>query len=681
MKFLITLSFCLLSFITLFAQGENNVWLLGDRFGLDFNGGVDVPKHFLNAAEGREGLAAICDKEGKLLFYSNGQFVWDKNHNVMPNSIGLLGNCENSSSHGTTIFPFIDDSNKYYIFTTDALECVYNQMYLRYSVIDMSLNGGLGDIDNSRKNIILDSFISESILITKGDDCFFWLLAHKFDTTIIDAFKIDNFGINTIPVVSNSGIMSKDAVLRQYQYAGANMRCSPDGNYIATLSISRPLNNVEIHNFDKLTGIVSNAFILSDKLNRSFGFSPNGRFLYTSQNDGLYQYDLSNVSDTAAVKNSNYNLYKTNVRDYISFDDFRIGPDKKLYVLTRNYDGNYSITRLPFPNKLGSECIVEQNVILLPTFFYEFGTTVSVPNRIDTLEQFYDSTNCFSANMELSASRFGQDRLWSTGETTPNIIVSNTSTVWVTTTVDACRVNIDTFRVHLPKIFTNFKDTTICNQQTLTLDASTDGALYKWQDESSAATFTTHKSGKYWVNVITDECNVTDTLIVNDGDFSLDLGADKTLCVDEPLTLTSGIVAEAFLWQDASTAPTFDVKTSGTYWLRASRGHCFASDTIIVNKIVCQNCLSIPNAFSPNNDNKNDYFQAVFNCSVIQFHLSIYNRYGALVFETNQPNFRWNGHYNGEPLNFGVYYYLVKARFDYPYAKEEIIKGNLTLIR
>lgn len=79
------------------AQGEGNFWYFGYNAGLDFNTNPPTPltNGALNTAEG---CAAVSDKNGNLLFYTDGSFVYDKNHNLMPNGAGLMGHPSSTQS-------------------------------------------------------------------------------------------------------------------------------------------------------------------------------------------------------------------------------------------------------------------------------------------------------------------------------------------------------------------------------------------------------------------------------------------------------------------------------------------------------------------------------------------------------------------------------------------------------
>lgn len=223
---------------------------------LDFNDN-DTPKSSISSMLTIEGCASICDKNGKLLFYSNGNSIWDRNNMVMSNSIGLLGNTGTSSYQGVAIVPFYGDTNRYYLFVTEANEHIFegfNPGYLRYSVIDLSLNSGFGDVVPGLKKIIIDSMVGEMLTEIKGDGCFTWLLVHRIDTSLFHAFKIGSSELEPSPIISKSGKVIANPIHGGRPYSQAMMRGSPDGKFIANLADSDANYVFEIHKFNKTLG-------------------------------------------------------------------------------------------------------------------------------------------------------------------------------------------------------------------------------------------------------------------------------------------------------------------------------------------------------------------------------------------------------------------------------------------
>ena len=82
--------------------------------------------------------------------------------------------------------------------------------------------------------------------------------------------------------------------------------------------------------------------------------------------------------------------------------------------------------------------------------------------------------------------------------------------------------------------------------------------------------------------------------------------------------------------------------------------------------------LFIPNAFTPNSDGINDFF-LVKHSEYFPFEITIFNRWGELIFQSSDLDFRWDGKYNGEIVPAGSYYYIVTGKY--------VRKGALTVIK
>ena len=137
----------------LFAQGEANIWYFGEGAGLDFNSGTPIAITD-GALHTLEGCAAISNSSGSLLFYTDGDTVWNKQHHPMPNGTCLKG--DQSSTQAAIIVPKPGSSSIYYVFTTSSHDGSGGIQECRYSEIDMSLSSGLGDV-TTNKNILLST--------------------------------------------------------------------------------------------------------------------------------------------------------------------------------------------------------------------------------------------------------------------------------------------------------------------------------------------------------------------------------------------------------------------------------------------------------------------------------------------------------------------------------------------
>src|SRR5690606_10149681 len=165
------------------AQGEGNVWVFGNHNGLDFN--QSPPAFIQTSSQSLESSASICDAAGNLIFYTNGNTVWNAEGDVVQDGTGLLGNGGSgglpaSTTQGVNIVKSIANPNQYYVFVLSSAEewAGGNTSYLRYSVVDMSTNNGEGAVLPTQKNIILDSNTSEKMALTTGLGCSYWLLIH-----------------------------------------------------------------------------------------------------------------------------------------------------------------------------------------------------------------------------------------------------------------------------------------------------------------------------------------------------------------------------------------------------------------------------------------------------------------------------------------------------------------------
>ena len=330
-----------------FAQKQNNQWRFGNAGAIDFN---TLPPSFVAGCpiSTIEGSASVADrKTGTLLFYTNGVTVWNANNQVMPNGTGLLGGTALlSSTTAAVIVPKPGSCNLYYIVTVDEIG---SNNGVRYSVVDMTLNGGLGDIVPSQKNIFLYQTNKEKLeVVPASDGLSFWLIACSNNNEFA-SFKIDNAGIQATPVIS--------AVFQNTPSPSGYMKINRQFNKIA----SGANGQIVVFDFDNASGIVSNPIAWNFNLSPGgfiYGieFSPDGKVLYICDLLAILQYDLTQTTPLA-IQNSLY-LVATGA----NIDDngcLQLGIDEKIYV--KSYYGN--LNAINSPNNLGIACGYQTNVI------------------------------------------------------------------------------------------------------------------------------------------------------------------------------------------------------------------------------------------------------------------------------------------------------------------------------
>jgi WD40 repeat protein len=307
------------------AQKQANNWLFGMYGWISFNSGAPQALsggQFSNL----EGSASISDANGKLLFYTNGISVWNNRHFTMPNGSDLMGSP--SSTQSAVIVPSPSDKNQYYVFTID--DCIDSLAYgFRYSIVDMTLSNGLGDV--TTKNQLLHSMTTEKITaVMHQDNQSIWVVTHGYKNNEFYSYLLTKSGIQFKPVVSTVGsihygsLLSSD-VCGSLGSARGYMKTSPDGKRIA-LAVTRS-DFVEIFDFDNTTGRVSNPSKIKIKEPYGLEFSPDGSLLYIGGwkdlpiQASLFQIDLTNNHITTLMAAPDF-----------EFGAVQVGPDQKLYV-------------------------------------------------------------------------------------------------------------------------------------------------------------------------------------------------------------------------------------------------------------------------------------------------------------------------------------------------------------
>ena len=164
---------------------SNYNWFFGNNVRIDFNpiksGQTEVV--LSGALITQEGCASVSNNNGKVLFYTNGETVYDNNGDIMLNGDGLESS--GTSTQSSIIVPLPSDSEKYYLFTTDFNGSPNG---FEYSIVDMSLNDGLGAV--TTKNIkLINSPTTEKVSATldeTGEN--YWVVTHTSGDTNFYSF-------------------------------------------------------------------------------------------------------------------------------------------------------------------------------------------------------------------------------------------------------------------------------------------------------------------------------------------------------------------------------------------------------------------------------------------------------------------------------------------------------------
>ena len=227
-----------------------------------------------------------------------------------------------------------------------------------------------------------------------------------------------------------------------------------------------------------------------------------------------------------------------------------------------------------------------------------------------------------------------------------------------------------------------FPDVKICEADSLKLGAlDLDKAVYEWngphgffsQDQFPIVpNVPLELDGNYEVIGIVSGC-ATHPQTVNVELVPLphpELGADTIICdLVGSIELDPGPFA-TYLWQDGNINRTTTTDQEGLYTVEVSNDFgCLDTATIILTQR-CPTRLYVPNAFTPNGDLVNDQFE-IFAQDLVSIHWRVFNRWGNLLFESNDPEATWDGTVGGDRLPAGVY--LWTASFEGYNEKGEMI--------
>ncbi|NBV14728.1 MAG: hypothetical protein EBS07_11785, partial [Sphingobacteriia bacterium] len=196
----------LISCTSIHAQLENKHWFMVDSLYLQSQNGVLQPTLYPNGIgfAGASSVVVASDRMGNLLFASDLSTCYDRNHQLMPNGSGLntaVQICSNQNNRlipRPILIPWPMDSTKYIV--------VYNDFY---HVVDLSLNGGMGDLAIKNQRIWGNNLqwapdqMSLAVPHCNGSD--YWIITHGTGNNTFFVYPVTSTGVGATPVISNAG--------------------------------------------------------------------------------------------------------------------------------------------------------------------------------------------------------------------------------------------------------------------------------------------------------------------------------------------------------------------------------------------------------------------------------------------------------------------------------------------
>lgn len=228
-------------------------------------------------------------------------------------------------------------------------------------------------------------------------------------------------------------------------------------------------------------------------------------------------------------------------------------------------------------------------------------------------------------------------------------------------------------------------DTAICQGEMIALDAGNAGSVFIWSSGETDQVISAGNNQLYWVIADNGGCSDSDSLNLTVlPNPPVSLGPDSVFCANgnEFLELDAG-PGMAYSWlPGGDTTQTVTVNTELTYTVTVTHDNgCIASGSISTVE-TCPVTVFIPNAFTPNDDGKNEFFLPVINYPLF-YEMKIFNHWGTMIFATSNPAEGWNGIFKGSKMPSGNYFFIVKygSLTDSQRIDKKTIKGNVILVR
>jgi len=318
--------------------------------------------------------ATMSDEEGNLIFYTNGCEIANRNHEIMMNGDSLNpGEFHNntcwggyaSSPQSALTLPVPNSPNQYYLFhKANVINGVPGFVVftnkIHYSLIDMSLDGGLGGVVEKNNVLIEDTLRAGELSAIKhsnGED--WWLINGKLATDSFFTFLATETGVEG-PFFQEIGL--PDIM----DGRGSSAVCfSPDGTKFARYN---KRDHLYLYDFDRSTGLLSNfeQIIVDDTISSGgCAFSSNSQFLYVSTGGRLFQFDVT--ADDVKESQVFIDEYDGFMSPFATnFFHMQLAPDCRIFMNSKN--GVDVLHVINHPNQKGLDCDFEQHSFPLPSY-------------------------------------------------------------------------------------------------------------------------------------------------------------------------------------------------------------------------------------------------------------------------------------------------------------------------
>ena len=405
---------------------------------------------------------------------------------------------------------------------------------------------------------------------------------------------------------------------------------------------------------------------------------------YTINQTGLYYVELGSLCGSV-IDSINVFVYTSNLNLDLGFDTLICPNESRLLDATTPFVNSYLWNN----GSTNASLTVTQGgfyaVSITDICNVSLSDTIVLTDFISELavELGNDTTLCDGQLKLLDVTQpTAISYTWNDGSSNSTLAITSEGMYSVVIT-DLCGQVEDSIYVNYiqPPIVNLGADTTLCEGRVLVLDAFDENIeTYSWQDGSTATTFIVEEEGMYKVTVENDCAILEDSIEVLYADNTLSLPFPKNHFICEGDSVWIGVSSDdvTYQWNTGSTNQIIRVWELGTYTATISNGcvEIMESIELIQSDACCT--VFMPDAFTPNGDTNNDTYKAFTSCNLADFELVIFDRWGTVIFYSNDQNQGWDGTWNGKNLSTGVFVYKLTyndGNFDH------MKSGNLTLIR
>ena len=518
------------------AQLQASQWYFGNRAALNFNTPQNVPVPLTTSAmQVLEGCSSRADSLGNLLFYTNGETVWNRQHQPMTNGTGLgLSGLNLATPTQVLIVPQPGSAHLFYLFVPPDQTTRHP---LTYSLVDMSRQGGLGEVVQ-KNSVLLASATERVAAVLHANHRDSWVIVVGGNNNLCYAYRLTAAGLQFPPVVSPDGFTRGNALTSGL---GGQLKAAPNGRRLALAAASAvgyPSGLVELLDFDPRTGQITNPVLLSSpEPGFCYGveFSPDGTRLYATKYFGgttaltpLYQYDLTVPGYNAA----NALLAGASLPNTANKGSLQLGPDGRIYVALSFFQP-YSafLGVITQPNRLGAACAYQDQGQPLNGRTSTFGLPGFMPHELWRLPPLGPVCVGVAQPFALPPG-YGADSVrWDFGDPASGAAnrsrLANPAHAYAAPGSYAVALTLyfpdggrQVLRTALPvlafPVAALGPGFDLCPGTVRRLAVpETTGNIYRWQDGSTGPAFVVRAPGRYWVTVANAAgCQRSDTVRV-----------------------------------------------------------------------------------------------------------------------------------------------------------------------